>query len=164
MTKNSDFKALVRQHMDATGLTYTAARAELMQQRRAEHAAAWRAHRKAIRPFLHDGHLVDLPARRKPRTHVLLELVRCFEPGRRYTEPDVNDILAGIGADHAYVRREMVEHGYLCRSEGLYWLTETLPERLSPNEQQETPAWEAIWLPLYLAGDDETLLADLADG
>ncbi len=40
-----------------------------------------------------DGRIARVPAKRKVRAAVLLEVVRRFEPGRVYSEPEVNDVL-----------------------------------------------------------------------
>ena len=74
-----------------------------------------------------------------------------FEPGRTYTEPEVNEVLLDVHADFAYLRRELVNYRYLERAEGIYRVVSAAPER-APIEHQEIPAWEAVWLPGFVAG------------
>jgi hypothetical protein len=74
-----------------------------------------------------------------------------FEPGRVYSEPEVNEVLLGVHEDFAYLRRELVNYQYLERSEGRYRVVAQAPTR-APVEHQEIPAWEAAWLPGFLAG------------
>ncbi|HEX6358656.1 DUF2087 domain-containing protein [Actinophytocola sp.] len=80
---------------------------------------------RAVRAFVSDGRLVRLPARRMRRRLVLEHLVRSFEPGRRFSEREVDVVLrawcAGGDTDHAAVRRHLVDEGLLSRADGLYW-------------------------------------------
>ena len=77
-----------------------------------------------------------------------------FEPGRTYTEPEVNEVLRAVHDDVAYLRRELVNYHYLERADGRYRTASGAPERL-PHQHQEIPAWEAHWLPGFLAGPGE---------
>ena len=86
-----------------------------------------------------------MPAKRKVRAAVLLEVVSRFEPGRDYAEKEVNEILLGVHEDFAYLRRELVNYHYLEREAGRYRTAARAPER-SAVERQEIPAWEAHWL------------------
>lgn len=151
MTADRDFKKLVRAHMARTGLNYTSARADLLSRREDTREAARRDHEAVVGRFLRNGRLTSVPVKRKPRAHVLLALVALFEPGRAYREPEVNEILGGVWEDYAYLRREMVDYGYLERADGIYRVTTRVPER-GPVFAAEMPDWEAIWLPEHLAG------------
>ena len=51
---------------------------------------------------------------------MLLEVLTRFEPGRDYSEKEVNEVLRGVHEDVAYLRRELVEHHYLERADGRY--------------------------------------------
>ena len=93
-----------------------------------------------------------MPAKRKVRAAVLLEVLSRFEPGRDYSEPEVNEVLLGVHEDFAYLRRELVNYRYLERADGRYRTVAQAPAR-SAIERQEIPAWEAHWLPGFLAGD-----------
>lgn len=157
MTQNRTFKALIRDRMAATGLTYTAARALLLDEEAERARAAEAEHRTVVSRFMKDGALTSFPAKRKARAHMLLHLVTYFEPGRTYTEPQINDILRALWPDFAYLRRELVDYGYLCRdNSGAYWLASTAPDRWDTVLHAEAPEWEALWLPGYLAGHTES--------
>jgi hypothetical protein len=148
MTRDSDFKQVVRARMARTGESYTAARAAL--QREAYDAARAEQERLVGRLFT-DGRIERVPARRKVRAAVLLEVVSRFEPGREYSEPEVNEVLLGVHEDFAYLRRVLVNYHYLEREDGRYRTAPRAPER-SAIERQEIPAWEAHWLPGFLSG------------
>lgn len=82
-----------------------------------------------------------LPARRKARAIVLLELITHFDHGRDYAEREVNAILGRVHDDFAFWRRELINHGYLTREAGIYRVADEPPERTG-NELQEFPADE----------------------
>lgn len=74
-----------------------------------------------LRPFVRDGRIVTMPAKR-PRRRLLLEHVaQEFEPGRRYREAEVDAILKGIFDDHCALRRYLVDEDLLSREAGMYW-------------------------------------------
>jgi hypothetical protein len=148
MTRNSDFKQVVRARMAATGEGYAAARAAL--EREAYDAARAEQERLVGRLFS-AGRIERVPARRKVRAAVLLEVLSRFEPGRDYAEPEVNAVLLGVHEDFAYLRRELVNYHYLERADGRYRTASQAPTR-SAVERQEIPSWEAHWLPGFLSG------------
>jgi len=82
---------------------------------------------------------------RRARVAVLLELLRRFDPGRRYAESEVNDILREAHEDVAFLRRELVGYRYLSRDAGEYGVNEEPPRR-EANEAQEVPVGEPAWL------------------
>lgn len=159
MTRNSDFKQLVRTRMAQTGESYTAARAALEQQAPrttpsvgpAAYDEARRQQERLVGRLFTDGRLAQVPAKRKTRAGALLEVLTRFEPGRNYTEPQVNEVLLGVHDDFAYLRRELVNYHYLEREHGRYRVAGQAPVR-SPIERQEIPDWEVVWLPGFLAG------------
>jgi len=158
VTRDSDFKQVVRARMAETGETYAAARAAVEQQapsRAAADLAAYDAARSeqerlVVRLFT-DGRLAQIPAKRRTRAGALLEVLTRFEPGRDYSEQEVNEVLLDVHEDFAYLRRELVNYRYLERSDGVYRVVAAAPER-ARIEVQEIPAWEAVWLPGFLAG------------
>ncbi|HSU02284.1 MAG TPA: DUF2087 domain-containing protein [Nocardioides sp.] len=154
MTKDSDFKQVVRARMAGTGETYTAARAAVQADRSPQQTAydAARAEQeRLVGRLFTDGRIDRVPARRKVRAAVLLEVLSRFEPGRVYTEPEVNEVLLGVHEDFAYLRRELVNYRYLEREAGRYRTVQQAPER-APIERQEIPDWEAHWLQGFLDG------------
>jgi len=162
MTRNSDFKQVVRARMAETGETYTAARAAVEASTAPRGTAPGTApgtaydvaraeQERLVGRLFREGRIERVPARRKARAAVLLEVLSRFEPGRVYSEPEVNEVLLGVHEDFAYLRRELVNYHYLEREAGRYRTCAAAPER-SAIERQEIPAWEAHWLPAFLAG------------
>jgi hypothetical protein len=72
-----------------------------------------------------EGRLKVIPASRRKRSVVLKRLARDFEEGRRYPEPQVNEILQRRHWDSATLRRELIGARMLARDAGVYW---RLPE------------------------------------
>lgn len=67
------------------------------------------------------GRLHTIPSKRAKLVVVLDFLAQAFEPGLRYPESRVNEILGEFHPDHAALRRYLVEHGFLDRADSLYW-------------------------------------------
>jgi DNA-binding transcriptional ArsR family regulator len=82
--------------------------------------------RKVLRDFFEGERLKEIPAARKKREIVLRWLARRFDPGVRYSEREVNEILGRHHPDTATLRRELVaERAALLRRErGVYWRVE----------------------------------------
>ncbi|WP_145230871.1 DUF2087 domain-containing protein [Rudaeicoccus suwonensis] len=147
MTSDRDFKRIVRARMIETGENYTAARAAVLAAgpdapAKADLAAADAFVAKTIRNFFDGDRLRSMPVKRKARVVVLLRVMERFEPGRRYAEREVNDLLAPTYDDYAFLRRELVDYRYLARANGEYWLVDEVPER-NWLEAQEVPVDEA---------------------
>jgi predicted transcriptional regulator len=80
--------------------------------------------RKIVKDFsTPDGRLKTIPAQRKKLEAILRHVVRTFEPDVRYSEKQVNEILARFHADTASLRRELVGYGLMQREGGggEYW-------------------------------------------
>ena len=73
------------------------------------------------RPFVRDGRIVAMPARPARRRLLLDCVAQAFEPGLRYPEAVVDDVLRQLCEDHAVLRRYLVDEGFLSRQAGLYW-------------------------------------------
>jgi len=73
-----------------------------------------------------DGSLKTVPAQRKKLEAVLRYVVKAFEPGKRYSEKQVNLTLARFHEDTASLRRELVGYGLMSRAGGGgdYWRTD----------------------------------------
>lgn len=87
-----------------------------------------------IRAFVGaDGRLTQWPSKRKKQLATLCYLAQAFEPGRRYTESEVNDIidLKTCFHDPATLRRDLYDMGFLCREKdgSAYWCSDTPPTR-----------------------------------
>lgn len=80
--------------------------------------------KKVIRDYARrDGSLKTLPAQRKKLEAVLRYVVRAFDIGKRYSEKQVNEILAQYYKDTATLRRELVGFRLMQREGGggEYW-------------------------------------------
>ena len=80
--------------------------------------------RKVLADYsLPDGRLKTLPAQRKKLDAILRYLVKSFSPGVRYSEKEVNEILARFHPDTASLRRELVGSKLMEREGGggEYW-------------------------------------------
>ena len=83
--------------------------------------------RKVVADFTRkDGSLKTIPAQRKKLEAILRYIVKTFEPGRRYSEKQVNKMLAQFHEDTASLRRELVGFGLMKREGGggEYWREE----------------------------------------
>lgn len=70
-----------------------------------------------------DGKIVHWPTKRAKRRIVLEYLAQAFEPGRRYSEREVNAMLRPFHDDVAMLRRWLFDESFLDRADGLYWRT-----------------------------------------
>jgi predicted transcriptional regulator len=81
--------------------------------------------RKVIANFTTpDGRIKAFPAQRKKFEAILRYVLRVFEPGVRYSENQVNQMLGQFNDDTATLRRELVGYGWLKREGGGgdYWI------------------------------------------
>ena len=76
---------------------------------------------RLLQPYLRDGRIVQIPRQRQKRLALLDVLAQEFEPGVRYPERDVNEILARFHPDTAALRRYLVDEEFMEREAGLYW-------------------------------------------
>jgi DNA-binding HxlR family transcriptional regulator len=86
--------------------------------------------RKVLNTFCDtEGRFVQFPAQRKKFEVLLRHVAKVFEPGVRYGEKQVNEILSYYSKDTATLRRGLVEHGLMEREGGgrEYWLRENQP-------------------------------------
>ena len=84
--------------------------------------------RKVVHDFSRpDGSLKEIPAQRKKLEAILRHVVRDFEPGKRYSEKQVNQMLSRYHEDTASLRRELVGLKLMERDGGggEYWRTES---------------------------------------
>lgn len=78
--------------------------------------------RKVVKDFFNsDGSLRQLPMQRKKFLAVLKHIVRDIEPGREYTEKQINILLKRRHADTASLRRGMIDFRLMERKSGMYW-------------------------------------------
>lgn len=80
---------------------------------------------QVVARFVRDGRLLSFPAQGAKRRLRLEHVAQSFEPGRRYPEREVDAALRawteGGAADHATLRRYLVDHQLLARESGEYW-------------------------------------------
>jgi hypothetical protein len=74
-----------------------------------------------------ENRLVGLPAQHKKRLAILRWLVEDFQPGRRYSEAEVNRIISRRHPDFATLRRYLVDEELMQRRRSIYWRTGTIP-------------------------------------
>jgi DNA-binding transcriptional ArsR family regulator len=69
------------------------------------------------------GRITAFPAQEKKLLVLVRHVLKSFEPGVRYTEKRVNQILAGYNADTARLRRALVDYRFMAREGGggRYW-------------------------------------------
>lgn len=89
--------------------------AELREQRDAEYR------QRVIDSFFEYGKLKSIPAQRKKERIILEVIADAFEPGRIYTEREVNIIIAGFHDDFCTIRRDMIAEKLLERNNSEYW-------------------------------------------
>jgi len=83
---------------------------------------AWE--QKVLDIFLEGDEIQTLPVGYKKLLVVLKWVADHFEVGRKYTEREVNAIIAPHYADYCILRREMVDVGLMDRENGIYWRLE----------------------------------------
>lgn len=79
--------------------------------------------KKVIDSFFEYGKLRAIPAQRKKERIILEEIAKAFEPGRIYTEREVNIIIADFHDDFCTIRRDMIAEKLMDRENGKYWRT-----------------------------------------
>lgn len=77
--------------------------------------------RRVLDQAFRQGRLVHFPTKRSRRLIVLDHVAQHFEPGQRYTERQVNALLAPVDPDVAALRRYLVDERFLDRADGWYW-------------------------------------------
>jgi predicted transcriptional regulator len=77
--------------------------------------------RKVLRDYMVDGRLKSIPRQWKKRQVILRYLVEQFEPDRRYTEREVNEIIVQTHDDFATLRRELIDVQLMARDREIYW-------------------------------------------
>jgi hypothetical protein len=77
---------------------------------------------KVVRNFLDaEGRLKQIPVKQAKLQIVLAHLAAQFEPGRRYRESEVNEVLKRFHEDFCTLRRNLVDYRHLDRANGEYW-------------------------------------------
>ena len=75
-----------------------------------------------------DGRFTALPAQQKKYIVLLNYAIRVFEPGVRYSEKQVKEILLRFYDDATLLRRSLIDYGLMARESGVYWrIAEKVP-------------------------------------
>ena len=82
---------------------------------------------KVLDSFFAYGKLKTIPMQKKKERIVLEEIVKSFEFNRKYTEREVNIILADFHDDFCTLRRDMIGEKLMARDMQIYW-------RVDPKE------------------------------
>ena len=157
MTKDKDFKSLVRARMSTTGENYTTARQALLNESgdSANHIierppsavdpSIERFRMKTLRTFMPAGRITAIPTKRRALVVVLLEVFTALEVDRTYAEKELNSLLAGFHPDFALLRRELIDYRLLERNShtGEYWVSPT-PPTPTGSQAQEMAGFEAF--------------------
>ena len=77
--------------------------------------------RKVLRSYLVGGRMPIIPRPGNKRRLLLGYLATAFEPGIKYTEPEVNATVRVWHPDVAALRRYLIDEGLLARENGMYW-------------------------------------------
>lgn len=70
---------------------------------------------------MREGRITAIPAKRSKRLLLLDHVAQLFEPGLRYPERDVDELLAALHDDYVSLRRYLVDEELLDRDHGIYW-------------------------------------------
>lgn len=88
--------------------------------------------RKVLKAFMPNGFCEQLPAQLKKRMIIYREIFDRFEPGRSYSEKQVNEIISAMHADYCTIRRDFVGMGWMDRRNGVYTVNQVPdPNRIS---------------------------------
>lgn len=80
---------------------------------------AWE--QKVLHTFLDGDQVKAIPSQYKKQRVLLTWMVEKFEPGMRYEEREVNEIIKRYHDDYAWFRRALVDHQFMTREKGIYW-------------------------------------------
>ncbi|MDP4097435.1 metalloregulator ArsR/SmtB family transcription factor [Paenibacillus sp. P96] len=72
--------------------------------------------------FAKDGRLRQMPAQYKKKLIVLQHLAEQLEPGRKYSERELNEWIKTYYDDFATLRRELIMHQFMYREHDIYEL------------------------------------------
>ena len=77
--------------------------------------------KRVVDAFFKYGKLKSIPAQRKKERIVLEEIAKAFQPGRIYSEREVNILIADFHDDFCTIRRDMISERLMDRDERGYW-------------------------------------------
>ncbi|GAB3703691.1 hypothetical protein GCM10028793_32920 [Nocardiopsis oceani] len=77
--------------------------------------------REVLRIHMPQGRITSVPVRRPARLVLLDQVARAFEPGVRYTEDEVNEVLRRFSANLVVLRRSLMDEGFMEHDRTRYW-------------------------------------------
>ena len=79
---------------------------------------------KVLERYFKDGKLTALPSKEKRRIMILQHIIEDFEPNRKYTEKEINEIIKSKFYDYVTIRRYFIQYGFMDRAidGSAYWL------------------------------------------
>ena len=97
-----------------------------------------------LRAFIRDGRITAVPAKRTRRLLLLDQVAQAFEPGRKYSEAAVDEVLKAIFYDHCALRRYLVDEAFMSRNAAcVYWARRRhrrLARRSTPRDIRQCSA------------------------
>ncbi len=78
---------------------------------------------RILRTWVKDGRIVDIPAQEKKKQVIVHWVAQQIDPDRRWTEKEFSEWLSQFNEDYAFLRRYLVDSGYMSREKGVYWRT-----------------------------------------
>lgn len=76
---------------------------------------------RILRTWVKNGRIVDIPAQEKKKQVILRWVADQIDPDRRWTEKEFSEWLSQFNEDYAFLRRYLVDNGYMAREKGIYW-------------------------------------------
>jgi hypothetical protein len=78
---------------------------------------------RILRTWVKEGRIIDIPAQEKKKKILIRWVARQIDPHRRWTEREFSEWLKQFNEDYAFLRRYLVDSGYMARENGSYWRT-----------------------------------------
>ena len=76
---------------------------------------------KVLQTFMPNGILMKIPAQYKKRLIIYQFFLDKLEPGKKYTEKEINALILPHFDDYCNIRRAMVDSGMIHREGQIYW-------------------------------------------
>ena len=76
---------------------------------------------RILRTWVKDGRIVDIPSQEKKKQVIIKWVAEQIDPERRWTEKEFSEWLSQFNEDYAFLRRYLVDNGYMAREKGIYW-------------------------------------------
>jgi len=78
---------------------------------------------RVLRTWVKNGRIVEIPAQEKKKQVLIRWVATQIDPERRWTEREFSEWLKQFNEDYAFLRRYLVDNGYMARENGIYWRT-----------------------------------------